>query len=84
MDYGKDLGFYFKYDGRLLEHVEKRKEIRDKVCVENSLCGYLDCKRSGEAGRLIVTVQARSNGGLDEMMVVKVYRSHRSQNFKKR
>ena len=48
MDYGKDLGFYFKYDGRLLEHVEKRKEIRDEVCVENSLCGYLDCKRSGE------------------------------------
>ena len=48
MDYGKDLGFCFKYDGRLLEHVEKRKEIRDKVCVENSLCGNLDCKRSGE------------------------------------
>ena len=48
MDYGKDLGFYFKYDGRLLEHVEKRKERCDEVCVENSLCGYLDCKRSGE------------------------------------
>ena len=68
MDYGKDLGFYFKYDGRLLEHVEKRKEIRDEVCVENSLCGYLDCKRSGEKlGDPLLTVQARSNGGLDEM-----------------
>lgn len=48
MDHGKDLGFYFKYDGRLLEHMEKRKETHDEVCVENSLCGYLDCKRSGE------------------------------------
>lgn len=81
MDHGKDWGFYFKYDGRLLEHVEKRKEIHDEVCVENSLCGYLDCKRFGKAGRPVVTVQARRDGGLDEMMVVKVDRSNRSQNF---
>ena len=64
MDHGKDWGFYFKYDGRLLKHVEKRKEIHDEVCVENSLCGYLDCKRSGKSRETSCNSPGKKGWGL--------------------